>query len=212
VLVVVVAAVLVVLVGGGLLVHAKTTSDAPSKAGSTATPSAGPTGKATTKGSTTTKGGSASSEIAPVATQTQAPGAAPTSGTLPGVRPTRRGPLVSDPLPRAASAQGTLVAGYPRRVVPKVPGSTIRSSSVSPSTGRLQVALDARVKASTPDVLRFYAVRLARFGFTSAAAPAVGGSQASSYTRGASSLTVTVTPASSGTVDYTVFGTLHTKS
>lgn len=103
------------------------------------------------------------------------------------------------------------MAGYPRRLVPVVKGSVVRSSSVSPSKGRLQVALDAEVRADPDDVLRFYAVRLARLGFVSSQAPAVGGSVAASYKRGRDSVVVTVLTTGGPTRDYTAFATLVTK-
>ncbi len=168
------------------------------------------TGAGPIKGATTSGGGSTSSEIAPVHTVPEGLPSSGASSGLPGLVAAPTGPLVKAPLPKTASKRRGLVAGYPARIVPVVPRSSIRSSSVSPSAGVLQVALDARVRASPDDVIRYYSVRLASFGFASAVAPAVGGSDAVTYQRGKDSLVVTVTANSKEKgSSYTVFGTLH---
>lgn len=188
----------------------------PNSAGSAERPASPDTTKATAvPGLETAPSSGASSELAPVEAQGEGVGGgkASTSASaspsgLPGLTKVRTGPLVKKP-PSRAVRRGGLVPGYPARVG-VVPHSRITSSSVSPSPGRLQVALDARVRAGADDVLRWYAVRLSRSGFVSKVAPATGGAQAATYGRGKDSLVVTVTPAGHGVVGYTVFGTLRT--
>lgn len=199
----VMVACVVLLLGVALLVHDQqdTSKSRVASARNGAQPSA-----------FSSKGGSAKSEIAPVQTL---PEGLPSSGApsgLPGLTKQKRhstGALVKAPLPKAASRRGALVRGYPKRIVPVAPRSNVRSSSVSPGVRSLQVALDAKVSASGDDVLRFYTLRLGRWGFASSSAPAVGGSNAVTFKRGEDALVVTVTPATKKSCRYTVFGTLH---
>ena len=106
-----------------------------------------------------------------------------TSSTLPGIPqpPRTNAPLVERPLPAAVSARGRLVGGYPVRVLRPSPGSFVLTSGVSPSSGRLQVSLTATSLADPAKVLLFYSIRLARLGFSSTPASAVGGSVARAF-------------------------------
>jgi hypothetical protein len=82
-----------------------------------------------------------------------------------------------------------------------------RSSSLSPSGARLQVALDAITEISPNAVLREYRRRLTRLHMREGDVAAAGGSEAMVMRRGGSSLVVTVTPEGDRTA-YTVYGTL----
>lgn len=134
---------------------------------------------------------------------------------LPGLRKAKRPQthsLVSAPLPRTATRRGTVVAGFPLSVIPVLTGSTVRSSGVSSTSGVLQVSIVARAPRSAGSVLGFYRRALSEHGFSESTVPAVGGSTASEFRRGADHLVITVSrPTSQGTT-YSIFGDLHTST
>ena len=119
----------------------------------------------------------------------------PSPSGLPGLSTgteARQAP-VSQPLPTQASADGTLVHGYPASVLPPARGSTIETSSVSPTGRRLQVALNARTGQGAGGVLLFYRQTLTALGFTEDNVSATAGNQAAGFRRGQSSSPYTVT-------------------
>lgn len=90
-----------------------------------------------------------------------------------------------------------------------MPGSTITSSSVSPSDGVLQVALTASTSRRPSAVLRWWRIHLARLGLHEVRTRAVAGSEAAAFQLGRSSATVTVTrPGGARETTYSVFATL----
>lgn len=103
-------------------------------------------------------------------------------------------PLVSKPLPATASARGSIVAGFPA-VIPKAPKSTVAFSSVATQGTRMQVGLDATSGISPADVLSYYRTTFTRLGLVATSAPAVTGSTALVFVRGANGITVTVSDA-----------------
>jgi hypothetical protein len=119
-------------------------------------------------------------------------------------------PLVTSPLPRAASARGRLVGGFPAALRP-APGSTVETSSVSPADDRLQVALVGSTAMAPGQVLLAYRTRLARRGLVEQATPpqTAPGSQAAALQRGRSVVTITATRQGSRT-SYSVIASLHT--
>ena len=147
------------------------------------------------------------SELAPVDQAQETAGKS--KGGLPGLVEPDTSPLVRVPLPRTASRQGAIVAGYPGKALPVPPGAQVKSSSVSSSGRVLQVALEAHSDNSADAVARFHRVNLARKGFKEAPVPAVGGSTGIAFRRGADTLVLTLTPTGKRACDYTVFGTLH---
>ena len=107
------------------------------------------------------------------------------------------------PVPQSqsdADARNALVAA---------PRSVVASSTRSSLEGAVQIAIVATKHASTDAVLRYYRGRFARFGFTEFQVPAVGGSSAAAFRNGRDRVVVTVTPGGRGSVDYSVFGILH---
>lgn len=121
-------------------------------------------------------------------------------------RPQRPRSLLAGRLPAEAQTRGSLVAGYPRRIVPAAPRSTVATSSVSPAGRRLQVALVAGTARSADAVLRFYRATFTPLGLVEIPIQTVAGSDAAAFRRGASSVVVTVTPGA--TTSYTVFAVL----
>lgn len=121
--------------------------------------------------------------------------------------------LVTSPLPKAASATGKIVAGFPSTALPPAPESHISSSSVSPQGKTLQVSLVATVPNAEPlAVMQFYQTHLGALGLGAAQAPASAGSTAMWFTRGTDKVTITVRAAKGGGTNYIVFGVLHTDS
>jgi hypothetical protein len=122
--------------------------------------------------------------------------------------PSDPGPLVTTPLPRAATAQGRLLRRFPDALRP-TRAARVQSSSVSPSGDRLQVGLVATSSLSPGQVLLAYRTRLARRGMAETATPpSVAGSTAAAFRRGDSVVTVTVTARGSGTT-YAVHASLR---
>ncbi|QNE36683.1 hypothetical protein [Leifsonia shinshuensis] len=184
-------------------VQAPTTAAGSSPTASHSTPA---TGSGSKPGST----GSTDTPLAPVTppavtkryTTEVLPAAPATSPALP---PTTPLPYpVSAPLPKSAAAVGALAAGYPTSVLPQAPGSTIKTSSIASQSNHLQVTLTAGSTQQVTDVVAFYRGILAKYGMYDSAAPALAGSTSALFVRGGNSVTLTVTPATSGTT-YALF-------
>lgn len=111
-----------------------------------------------------------------------------------------------EPPEKPAAARGRLVAGYPARLLPRAPRSTVVSSSVAPTTGRVQVALVGHRSTSPSSVLLFYRATLGRSGFREVPTQAVGGADAAAFRRGDERVVVTIDPAPART--YSVYATL----
>lgn len=112
---------------------------------------------------------------------------------------------INNPLPKTASAVGSLAKGYPSSVLPVAPGTTIKNSSVATQGSHLQVTLTAKSSQSVTDVLAFYRTALAKYGMYDSSAPAPGGATALTFTRGSNSVTVTTSPVTGGT-SYILYG------
>jgi hypothetical protein len=166
---------------------------------------------------------------APQPTESESPGSPGPGGTAPGsapalempeapeaavsslaqlLPPTNPAPLVTAPLPRAASAEGRLLRSFPDALRP-TRAARVQSSSLSPMGDRLQVGLVASTSLSPDQVLLAYRTRLARRGLDETAAPpSVAGSRAAAFRRGDSVVTVTVTREGSRT-SYSVHASLR---
>jgi hypothetical protein len=117
-------------------------------------------------------------------------------------------PLVTTPLPAAASASGRLASGYPEVLRP-VRSTVVESSSVSPAGRRLQVALVGTTRLRPDQVLLALRARLTRRGLAEQPAPvAAPDSSAIAFQRGRSVITINVTPAGAGT-EYLIDASLH---
>jgi hypothetical protein len=68
-------------------------------------------------------------------------------------------------LPKTAASLGKVVGGFPLKVVPVMPGSDLRSTSVSSSAKTLQVSLEARSTRSADKIIGYYRAALTRLGF-----------------------------------------------
>lgn len=119
--------------------------------------------------------------------------------------------LFSGPMPKPASAVGKLAVGFPA-VIPVAQGSKIADSSVSSSANFLQATLTAKTSLSPKAVIAFYQSEFAKVSLPGSPLPAVGGSTAFDFARDGNSITLTVTPSSSGGSTYTVLGVLRASS
>lgn len=117
---------------------------------------------------------------------------------------------VSAPLPKTASATGGIVEGFPTGVIPQLPDSKVKTTSVASDSPNLQVSITGTTSGSVNDVVAFYRQALAKFGMYDAAAPALDGATAVTYSREGNAVTLTATPIASGT-SYAIFGTFTAK-
>jgi hypothetical protein len=181
--------------------------DAGTPASPSATPSTTPSASPSAAPSTEADAEGATDGPAPALEMPETP--EPTVSSLSELLPpSNPAPLVTMPLPRAASAQGRLLSRFPEALRP-TRATQVQSSSVSPSGDRLQVGLVATASLSPEQVLLAYRTRLARRGMTETATPpSVAGSQAAAFRRGGSVVTVTVTPRGSGAA-YAVHASLR---
>jgi hypothetical protein len=137
------------------------------------------------------------------------PTQAPTPGTevissLPPSEPLK--PLLTGSPPESATANGSMVPGFPS-AIPVAPKSVLGTTSVTSSDGIVQAGLDATTPDSTQDVVMFYQTAFGKLGLASSPSASVGGSTAVSFARGADAITLTVTATRQGS-EYTVFAVL----
>lgn len=228
-LVIALVAAVALAVGVGGIVGVRLSAD-PAPGTSTDAPAGALPGRADGRSGTNAHGGS-ESVPEPSGTPTSGSSGAPRATTRGGVRvqPEAPGPATGGPLPglsggsggsgssaaalpawtdlptHATFAVGRMATGYPDRLLPATPHGSVVNSSVSPSSGHVQVALVARRAQGADAVVRFYRARLTRAGFTESAVPPVGGATATSFQRGKDQVVVTVDPGSART--YSVYAT-----
>ncbi|NQX27490.1 hypothetical protein HQQ81_09020 [Microbacteriaceae bacterium VKM Ac-2854] len=231
-LVVVSAAIAAVLVAAAITLDLLGRDDGPPPpAAATLDPSPGAAGPSTTAATApptattpaTVPSAAAEPSSAPSSEPTAAPGAAaegpdparplevtgpaPESTGLPPSAP--RPALVTLPLPPAASAEGSVVAGFPTAVVPVLDGARIASTSIAGDGSVLRAGLVADGARAADSVLDFYRAVLSPLGFTSAELPGNEGGTAMEFSRGADSVSVSIDPERNGRTGYSVFAVLH---
>lgn len=207
------SAALVIAVGGFVLTQLPVAAPStPTGSSASSTPGSKSTGSGSNPSTPSTDQPQAGANDPPAAgkrysTEVLPPEAAATKG-LP---PTKALPEpVSAPLPRSASAVGSLAAGYPSDTIPAAPESKISKSSVASQSSHLQVTLTAKTTQGVTDVVAFYRTALAKYGMYDTPAPAQDGATAVTFSRDANSVTLTATPGSGGT-SYVLFGTFSVK-
>ena len=158
------------------------------------------------------------------AASTGTPAASPADGSTDGVAsgepvvattPGAPAASATDRAPGAGGASGTatagLIAGFPKDVVPVVPGATVTASAARRSGDRLEVSLSGTTaKYSARQVLGFYDRAFKAKGFTTAdggatIAPGTGGRI---YARGDEVIVVAVARAD-GVLSFSVGGTVR---
>jgi hypothetical protein len=134
--------------------------------------------------------------------ETDAPGDAPTSLPLP---PSDDDPLVTRPLPKPGAAEGELVPGFPSDLLPIPAGAAVISSSVATEGDHMQAGVTATSTLTADEVVTFYQATYASLGLTDRQTNAIPGSTAYAFSRGDNTITLTVTPAESGSA-FSLFG------
>ena len=115
-------------------------------------------------------------------------------------------PLLHAPAPDTATAEGALVDGFPSFLTP-APSSTVAASMVASEGANVQAAFSATSTNTVEAVQDYFDGIFAALALHPTQAPAVGGSTAWAYSRGAESVTVTLTPTARG-CDYSILATL----
>lgn len=136
------------------------------------------------------------------------PPVAETAKGLPA--PSEPAPLLSGSLPKPGSATGKLVDGWPGDIVALPGGTAVGSTSVSSSGNVLQVSADGVLSKPQNEVLDSFRQSLAAHGFVAVSAPAADGSVASSFSRGADTVTVSVSTTGTGASRFQLLGSLRT--
>lgn len=113
------------------------------------------------------------------------------------------------PLPKAASANGKVVAGFPTAIVPIPRAADIVATSVTGQGDRLQFALQASSAAAPADVVASYRTSLTGSGFVEEPTAATEGSIAASFVRDDGGIVVSVRTALGGGSQISVAGTLQ---
>ncbi|WP_130177294.1 hypothetical protein [Cryobacterium sp. SO1] len=207
-----VAAVVLVMTGA-LVIQQSSTSTVPaatSEAGGGTPASSTPDADSPTPSPTTVLPGSSSTARPGESTEARATEPDAPAGPAPAA-PVPVPALVTLPLPDSSSAVGSVVNGFPDRVLPAAPQSSIASSSVAAEGSRLQAALAAQTPLAAQEVLDFYSTTLAELGLVGAPVPAPEGSSALVFRRGVNTVTLTATPVAAGS-EYTVFGIFSAES
>lgn len=135
-----------------------------------------------------------STEVLPVADAVRA---LPPSKPLPA--------LLNSPPPPTASAVGKVVDGFPAKLIPAVPDSSVSNSSVTSEGPHLQAALEGKTLLSVNDVLVFYRAHFAPYGLLESSTPSAGEIGTTVFTRDDNAVTLTVTPVAGGST-YVLFG------
>jgi len=124
--------------------------------------------------------------------------------------PDDQGSLVAAPLPEPGSAEGEVVEGFPRDVIPVAPDSEIENTSLAVEGDRVQAGLSASSTTTADAVIEHYRAAFTALGLTERETDAVPGSTALVFTRGPDNITLTVAERADGTV-YTVVGVFTAK-
>lgn len=119
--------------------------------------------------------------------------------------PDDEGSLVAAPLPESGSAEGEVVEGFPRDVIPVAPDSEVESTSLAVEGDRVQAGLSASSTNAAEAVIEHYRAAFTALGLTERETDAVAGSTALVFTRGPDNITLTVAERADGTA-YTVVG------
>lgn len=222
----IIAAAVVLVVTGALLLQQQGTETSPTAVSKSADGQQPETPSPTAKTPTTSPSATPSQEPAPAPTPAPnqgspsptvpAPGEAndvrvvepgtPGAGSVPLPESKPLAVLVALPLPDTSNAVGSIVDGFPTRVIPTAPNSAVATTSVAAEGSRLQAALTAQTSLTAVEVLNFYRASLAELGLYDTPAPALDGSSALSFTRGNNTITLSATAVDGG-CRYVVFGT-----
>ena len=99
-------------------------------------------------------------------------------------------PLVSRPLPKSASAEGKLVAGFPTSVISLPPKTKVVSSSIATEGDRMQATVVASTAATENTVHRYFDGIFTALGLQGSETSAAPGTRATTWSNGIDSIVV----------------------
>ena len=183
-------------------------SNSNSSGGASAPPSGSPTSGSSTSSPPDGSGNGSGDGVTTAKPLEVLPPVTATPTGLP--EPSAPAPLITGPLPKSATAKGSLVEGWPSSVVTMPAGTTVGSTSISTSGTVLQLTADGIVGTSQGDVLGAFRQSLVSQGFWSEDAPAPDGAVAARFVRGTDTVTVSVSVTGTGVSRFQLLGSLHT--
>ena len=183
-------------------------SNSNSSGGASAPPSGSPTSGSSTSSPPDGSGNGSGDGVTTAKPLEVLPPVTATPTGLP--EPSAPAPLITGPLPKSATAKGSLVEGWPSSVVTMPAGTTVGSTSISTSGTVLQLTADGIVGTSQGDVLGAFRQSLVAQGFWSEDAPAPDGAVAARFVRGTDTVTVSVSVTGTGVSRFQLLGSLHT--
>ncbi len=183
-------------------------SNSNSSGGASAPPSGSPTSGSSTSSPPDGSGNGSGDGVTTAKPLEVLPPVTATPTGLP--EPSAPAPLITGPLPKSATAKGSLVEGWPSSVVTMPAGTTVGSTSISTSGTVLQLTADGIVGTSQGDVLGAFRQSLVGQGFWSEDAPAPDGAVAARFVRGTDTVTVSVSVTGTGVSRFQLLGSLHT--
>ncbi|WP_223256998.1 hypothetical protein [Arthrobacter globiformis] len=134
----------------------------------------------------------ASASAAAAATHTAAATASPTAAACPSASP------------GTSATVGALVAGFPSKLVPVMPGAKVVASSFDKSTSPATVALVGSISAKPAAVVAYYTKALEGQGFTAVPGNAVGSVASKDFVRAGSETVNIAVPATGGVSTFTI--------
>lgn len=139
-----------------------------------------------------TPAATASASAAAAATHTAAATASPTATASPSASP------------GTSATVGALVAGFPSKLVPVMPGAKVVASSFDKSTSPATVALVGSISAKPAAVVAYYTKALEGQGFTAVPGNAVGSVASKDFVRAGSETVNIAVPATGGVSTFTI--------
>jgi len=103
-------------------------------------------------------------------------------------QPTAQSSTTAPPSPSAepgtSATVGALVEGFPKKLLPVMPGAQVESSSFDKTGAPATVALVAKITSPASEVVSYYSKKLASQGFKAVPGGAVGSVASRDYLRG----------------------------
>ncbi|MDQ0617908.1 hypothetical protein [Arthrobacter globiformis] len=137
----------------------------------------------------------------PAATASASPAAAATN-TAATASPTA--PASPSASPGTSATVGALVAGFPSKLLPVMPGAKVVASSFDKSTSPATVALVGSISAKPAAVVAYYTKALEGRGFTAVPGNAVGSVASKDFVRAGSETVNIAVPATGGVSTFTI--------
>ncbi|MCA4132786.1 hypothetical protein [Arthrobacter sp. M4] len=111
-------------------------------------------------------------------------GPAPASAASSTASSTGSASATASASPAPSATVGTLISGFPQKLIPVMPGATVVSSSFEKSGSPATVALVGTIKSPASAVISFYAQALEAQGFKAVPGDAVGSIASKDFLRG----------------------------